>query len=166
MQAILKKFYVGVALLLSLGTAPSQAAILGDLTDGQVHIGTQTGMWSLFVNAGDMLNVIAFRLSAFDPIMALFNGPNGTGSMVAYADDTHPGNAGIYGGGFSDPHFSWTALTSGEYTVQVSQFSGLDEGLGFAYSVQATGSSVPLPGTLALLGLGLLGLGVIRRKSA
>ena len=166
MQTLFKKFYVAVALLCSLGATPSQAALLGDLTDGAVHYGSQTGMWSLFLNAGDSIYVQALRLSAFDPIMGLFDGPNGTGSLVAYGDDNIAGNSGIYGGGFSDPAFSYVALISGEYTVQVSQFPGLDQGLGFAYSVQATGSSVPLPGTLALLGLGLFGLGVIRRKQA
>ena len=166
MQTLFKKFYVAVALLCSLGATPSHSALLGDLTDGAVHYGSQTGMWSLFLNAGDSIYAQALRLSAFDPIMALFNGPNGTGTQVAYGDDNIPGNSGIYGGGFSDPAFSYVALISGEYTVQVSQYPGLDQGLGFAYSVQATGSSVPLPGTLALLGLGLFGLGVIRRKQA
>lgn len=165
MQTLFKKFYVAVALLCSLGATPSQAALLGDLTDGAVHYGSQTGMWSLFLNAGDSIYVQALRLSAFDPIMGLFNGPNGTGSLVAYGDDNIAGN-NYLGGGFGDPAFSYVALISGEYTVQVSQYSGFDEGLGFAYSVQATGSSVPLPGTLALLGLGLFGLGVIRRKQA
>ncbi len=166
MQTLFKKFYVAVALLCSLGATPSQAALLGDLTDGAVHYGSQTGMWSLFLNAGDSIYVQALRLSAFDPIMGLFNGPNGTGSQVAYGDDNIIGNSIVYGGGFRDPAFSYIALTSGEYTVQVSQYPGFDVGLGFPYSVQATGSSVPLPGTLALLGLGLFGLGVIRRKQA
>ena len=97
--------------------------------------------------------------------MGLFDGPNGTGTMVAYGDDNIAGN-NYLGGGFGDPAFSYTALTSGEYTVWVSQYPGFDQGLALAYSVQAVGSTVPLPGTLALLGLGLFGLGVIRRKQA
>lgn len=168
MQNLLKKFFVSIALVFSLGVAPSHAALLGDLTDGAVHNGSQTGMWSLFLNAGDSVYIEALRLTAFDPIMALYDGPNGTGSQVAYDDDSIPGNSGI-GGGFSDPAFTYTALLSGEYTVFVSQFGrGLVEGLDLAYSVQATGSTatVPLPGTLALVGLGLVGLGFSRRKQA
>jgi hypothetical protein len=105
-------------------------------------------------------------MSHFDPIALALNGPDGTGVQVGYGDDNIAPTPG-YGGGYSDPRFSFVAAMTGEYSIGVFQFNNrVIQNL--AYTVQATGAtgSVPLPGTLVLLGLGFAALGVSRRKAA
>jgi hypothetical protein len=45
---------------------PGHAIPLGNLDDGLVHVGSQSGYWSLDVNSGDVITVIARRLQATD----------------------------------------------------------------------------------------------------
>jgi len=151
----------------AFAATPSQASpVLGNLNDGLNHIGTISGVWSLFVNAGDFITVTARRLQTSDIYAIATDGAAGSGNQVGYGDD----NLSPYvGGPYGDPQFSFTAASTGEYSVLVDYCCSATPGDALSYFVFATGStasvnSVPLPGTLALAGLGLVALGAIRRK--
>lgn len=169
LNTLLKKMLASLALVLSVTAVPTgaaNAAVLGNLNDGLNHTSTTTGFWSLFVNAGDNVTVTARRLDPVDIWAVARNGADGAGSQIGMGDDQLPA---FVGGPFGDPQFSFVAATTGEYSIGVFQFgtfSIVEQIDYFVSAVGATGNSVPLPGTLLLVGLGLGVLGLNRRKSA
>lgn len=90
----------------------------------------------------------------------LFSGttPGGTLSGISYSA-TLPSNTP-----FTPSTIGFTAVTAGSLTIQISTTSGDNVGPLLA-SVQLDVTPVPVPGALALFGLGLLGLGVARRRA-
>jgi hypothetical protein len=143
--------------------APSPSAraitIQGDLTDGAVHVGSITGFWTLSLNAGDIVTVTALRLEAFDPISFAYDTMQ---AFVASGDDNIAGNSLLYpvvcpvGFDCTDPQYSFTAFKTGTYFVELVQCCKLIEGESLRYSLQAVGSTAPVPGPI--VGAGLPGL--------
>lgn len=142
-------------------------------------------LWTLAVNAGDVVTVVARRLSNFDPIMSVWQGvetdtaaytgyyaSSAHSTLIGSDDDTLPAN--VRGSArFGDPKLTFTAATTGLYTVGVFGLGSGRRNADYTYSVQATGatgnvSPVPLPAsmTLILAALGGLGLVARRRKAA
>src|SRR5262245_49248 len=107
-------------------SAPAQAIpVLGNLNDGANHTSSTTGIWSLFVNAGDFVTVTARRLVPVDIWAYATDGAEGSGTTIAWGDDNL---APFAGGSWGDPQFSFTAAFSGEYSIFVERCCGSNSG--------------------------------------
>lgn len=167
----------------------------GELSDGLVHIGGPIGiedweivsewdagnLWTLSVNAGDMITITVQRTTDIDPHMAIWDGLESDTSFysawefdstnttwLGFWDDELssgiPANIGCCG----DPQATFTAATTGIYTVAVFGNGGAPGD--HAYTIQAFGSTassvIPVPAALPLFGTGLAIMGFVgwRRK--
>jgi hypothetical protein len=90
-----------------------------------------------------------------------------TGATDCETYTTSAGNSGNNSGGAAWNHFALFQLASGNYVVGFTGQNGMfGEGLGDFQDVliELSASAVPEPGTIAFLGLGLAGLGILGRR--
>lgn len=170
----------------TLGDLTSGAPGVGTITTpgNTIAIGTASawGFWTFSANAGDAINIEVDRTTGpLDPASSVvFGNANGlafaalTGTSIfdwsgpglsaniASGDDNDPP---AIPGPFGDPNYGFVAADTGVYTVAVGSFaSGTMPAGGYGYSIIVTGSTVPAPGALALLGLA--GMVSSRRRRA
>jgi len=173
----LKKTFLAACLAVVGLSTSVKATPLGDLTDGLLHIGSVTGEWSLYANAGDVITITARRLDPVDiwsyaTYGATHMNPNsGDPSVVSptygvgWGDDQL---APFVGGSFGDPQYTFTSAYTGLITVWVSDCCNDNQITARNYNVIASGSTasaVPEAGaSLVLVGLGLASLGLMRWK--
>lgn len=160
-----KKFSIGLAVLALAvsGAAQATSIDLGSVTAPDARIIKS----ALGGTNGTFVDNFSFSLtndaSAFGGLLEFdsFFGDT-TISLVTMVS----GSGGFFDFSFTPGLFSFTGLTAGDYTMFVSgnSFGYVTGYAGLLTFWAAPSTSVPEPGTLALLGLGLIGLGIVRRR--
>lgn len=144
---------------------------------GQIYPDNSDGFWRFLGNAGDIITLTVNRLEAtFDPALDVYFGTGSHTNALPHllrADDNILELPG-YEGPWEDPQVSnYSLLQSGYYTVHVWSYLSGDAGEDGVYDYQITliGSGhrddrtdIPIPAGMAILGVGLLGLGIARRR--
>ena len=164
----------------------------GDVVESVASVYFDTGYnggyveeyWTFYAESGELVSLTVNRLETlYDPWFQVFYGiDDATWSYILLADDTIAELAGL-DGPYSDPYSVFNIDTTGYYTIAVGGFlfnsgasgtyGGYDgpyyDSNGAAYRLTINGNSalaeVPEPGILGLLGLGLVGFGLYRRRA-
>ena len=138
--------------------------------------GSGVSFWQFHANASDTVTLRVDRLNAnFDPGLSLYSGTTsadlsgfdsagswGGLTFIASLDDEHP--AFMSPGPNGDPFGTFTITTSGFYTIAVGGSLSTDDGV-YPYQITMTDvAAVPEPEVMTLLVVGMVALGIARRR--
>lgn len=188
----MKRFALSMLMMLGIAFNTAQAAPIayeGALTSGVTVYGdvplnsygnsAQWDFWSFFGTAGNVLTITLDRTSgSMDPGVALYSGIGGdtagmilggnpSDNLMTYLIFDDDSGSDVPEGPFRNSLISGYALTAtGYYTIAAFDVLGTSTGP-WQYGLTVTGFSgnnVPEPASVALLGLGLAGIGFMRRR--
>lgn len=159
---------VGASLVSPAGGSTTLEMATGlDFTNDQFEVDDPvTGDFATFLTMGDLGTIVDFTFSPFAPVASLwsvggFSFDAGTMAIIAQVEGflALEATGVVSGNGFDDTPGLWRFTTQGDNGGGISEFS-------FSATQSAAPTEVPEPAALALLGTGLLGIGLFRRRRA